>query len=261
MLNIEIPLSLVAENKVRLFKASVYCPEKPGTYAISFTCCIREFESDLLCDKHAVFEDYSSHIRHVVARRSPKQEAVAEQILRDNLQEKLRDACKQYGLHSIPSVGAAVTKFGMEAFELYKGLALNLDVEAAEILGGIQECMEFCRDYAPEEEDELPDPLVYSLDARLKLVYLTRDLCNQLQSNGVLEKLIDAGLSLNQIGNDLYYGIVGHGVGFRDRLEADVLAEVLEPLEKTMDRYYLHPFIQDGEIGLDLSIDKKGVKL
>lgn len=263
MTSLYIPLSILDQNRVRVFCAEVTAPKGEKGYFIMYSVCVKEYDPEnphIVWNKHRVYEDYAKRYRHDAARRCKKAEMEAVKFMKDNLHAHVAAACQHYGV-KFPIVDDATSSFTRQVFDAYKDQMLGLDSETQQIITGFEAALEFCRDFDPEDNVELPNGFNYPFATTYKLAQLVKHFCTRLQNDGKWDELLSSNIDLDRIGNCLYYGIVGHGTGFFDE---DVLKNdkpFLEYLDSVMKEMYLDVFLDDGLIVVDASINKEMIKV
>lgn len=259
MFNLEIPLEELGNDTVRLFIARAYpAMGQAGLYCTSYSVVVREFKDGYNTVKHEVYVDFNKVERHKYPRKGKKAEQEVIEYTKRHLPSMLRQACNQYHIVLQPKASAGVEKFTRSQFTNYK---LDQDVEDPEInqiVQGIVEALEFCKDHDPEDEE----PLVVSTNTYKKAAIVAKYFCNQLQDWSQMSPLLDTGYELAQFGRDIYFSVVGHGVGFIDRDEIKNNKEMVD------DLYFISKLFHfevekgdDGEIHLRVSHKKHEIRL
>lgn len=229
-MDIQVPLKAISENQVLLFTARSYpAMGMAGTYNISYSVATREFSGEgYSCDKHEVYKDYNKLFRQKYSRKSAKNEAEVDKLLETFFADHLKAACEQYGVIGLSYKNCSrFTRFSEKDMAEYWAKLNESNLELDQVTLGIMEAMYFCKDYTVEEED---DEYEAAPDTEPKCKIVARVFCNRLQELGTLNRLIDSGYEWRQLGQDIYYGVVGHGTGFSDREQIKGDKELIDDL-------------------------------
>lgn len=262
MTSLYIPLSIVDQNKVRVFCAEVTAPKGEKGYFITYSVCVKEYDPEspnVVWNKFVVHQDYCKRYRHEAARRCNKAEIEAVKVMKTNLHAHVSAACQHYGV-KYPIVEDATSSFTRQVFEAYKDQMLGLDSETQQIIQGFESALEFCKDFDPEDSLDLSNGFTYPFATTYKIAQLIKHFCTRLQNDGKWDALLAHHITLDRIGNCLYYGIQGHGTGFFDETSLKNDKEFLGYLDSVIQELYLDVFIQDGLIVVDATINKEMVK-
>lgn len=259
MFDLEIPLEVVSEDKVRLFIARAYpAMGRAGMYCTSYSVVVREYEDGYSCDKHEVYADFNKLERHQYPRKSKKAEQEVIEYTKRHLPSMIKQACNQYHIVLRPKAEDGYPKLTHSLFSEYKCQQEDFDPEINQVAAGIIEALEFCKDYDPEDEG----PVVVAPISWKKASIVAQYFCNQLQDWGQMSPLLDTGYELSQLGRDIYFSVVGHGVGFSDRVEIKDNKEMVD------DLYFISKLFHfevekgdDGEIYLRVSHKKHEIRL